>query len=248
MADRTVTPSLALTLAEYERRIRTLETAAQLGNSSIKGGALRVLRSSGAPVAAFGEDSANTVGTVLYDSSGNVIAAFGQIPALSGSDGVQLGATAAPTFLWNQDEGQLRPHTIVPFSPNAAAYQTTSATFVLAHDAYVERTPTKYLHMRTYISIDPGCTAEIRMTHLDASGTLLATSNTQTLSSVPGQIYNVQLAWAPTSLATLGQTARFKLEIRRTAGAAQVGAYPPYGLELGDFRTTATSGGAWTYV
>jgi len=242
MADPTVPQTLADRLATVERRLAALERSPQLTSSSIKGGTLRVLRAAGTPVAALGEDSTNTVGTVLYDSSGNVIAAFGQVPALTGADGVQLGTTADPTFLWNTTDGQLRPHQISVFAPSQGAQVITSGTFVLAHDCWFEKPQTKYLHVRFAVGIDAGVTGEFRMVHVSGS-----TSNTLTLSSVPGAVFTVELAWAPTSLA-INTAAKFRLEARRTAGAGNVNVYNPYGAELGDFRSTATSGGAWTYV
>jgi hypothetical protein len=244
MADPTVSPSLARMLAEYERRIRTLETAAQLGNSSITGGRLRVLTAAGAPVAAFGADATDpdAVGSLLYASDGSVLAAFGQVPALSGGEGVQLGSTANPTFLWNQTDGQLRPHQISVFAPSQGAQIITSGSYVLAHDCWFEKPQTKYLHVRFAVGIDAGVTGEFRMVHVGGS-----TTNTLSLSSVPGAVFTVELAWAPASL-TINTAAKFRLEARRTAGAANVNVYNPYGAELGDFRSTATSGGAWTYA
>lgn len=242
MADISVPQTIADRLYDVERRLSAMERSPQLGTSSIKGGRLRVLRASGAPVAAFGEDSTNTVGSVLYDSSGNVIAAFGQVPALTGADGVQLGATADPTLLWNATDGQLRPHQISVFSPANNAVVITSGAFTLAHDCWFERAQTMYLHTRFDVGVDAGCSAEVRLVHFGGS-----TTNVLSLSSVPGQIFNVQLAWVPSSLA-LNATARFRLEARRTAGAGTINVYPPFGAELGDFRSTATSGGAWTAV
>ena len=240
MADSTVTPTLARMLSDMERRLRALEGSPQLGSSSIKGGSLRILRADGTPVASIGAVDANTVGTQLYAADGSVLAAFGQVPALSGADGVQLGPTAQPTLLWNATDGMLRPHQISVFSLNAGAYGTTSGSFGLAADCYFERAAARYFHFRTVIGIDAGCTGEFRMTC--SSGD---TSNVISVASVGGAIYDLQLSWAPPAL-TLNSAARFELQSRRTAGAGTIYVYNPYGGELGDFRTTATSGGAWT--
>src|SRR5438270_14100438 len=92
--NRTMYPTtLGSTLDEIDRRLRALETAPSLNNSSIKDGALKILDAASARRAQLGKQPDGSYGIGVFDADGNTIRlSLGQLLAYTDPNGILSAA------------------------------------------------------------------------------------------------------------------------------------------------------------
>lgn len=236
MLDPALPPSFKAEFDDLKRRLRTLEGAPRLQNSSINNGTLTLLDEEGRPVARLGvQPDGRQAALDFYDpETGNRLVSIGEVS--TGAHGIAVKAASGANVYRALNVGQTSPFSPFVWVPSPTATKdastgcplvnTTSASWTtLARvDVY---TTAYYPHYE--LAIDPlgGSTADIRVFARELGG-----SNTQILQTVTGAtsytaIYGGGSYFTAAATATgtddpLGRYMRLGVEVRRTAGAGDV--------------------------
>ena len=236
--DLALSPSLASKLAALENRIAILERTNQLEAATIRGGSLRVLDDTGAPVALLGEDADGRRGLVIYDTDGNVVATIG-----TNADGevgidVQDPTTSTPLLKAIAGSGLVTPPTphgwIADSDPGVTI---TSGTFAFAWTTTIEVVTGDEVGFRVPFLASVGTTGEAEVTFNGVT-----VGGTKTISS--GASINPSFRETlPGSIPLGSGTIDVALMVRRTSGAGAIVVYSPTELTNGSQLDSFPSGG-----
>ena len=219
MTDPALPQSLITEIGDLKRRLDNLERSPQLLSSSITGGALRVL-----------------------DSSGNEIAVLGDFTAGEGdATGIRIQNSAGADILFiSEVSGFGIPRRAVPWRPAIVAdfESTTSASFVDAWDSQLGVVDANGLKTQFVVTLNAADTAEVKI--------VLGAANTDTVSLLGSTAtqWTVDLKWNH-GITLGGGPILFRLQVRRSAGSGgNVNVHRPHPLEVVNSNSiSATSGG-----
>lgn len=236
-------------LADFERRLRTLETAQRLTKASITDDLGRELvrldrngvhtfdPATGAELVTLGNLAAGG-GLQLRDRDGNTRAFFGDFndPDAGSRYGVAMYDTKGDVVFATDagEEGLVYPQALAQWQ--VPTPQTiTSAAFVEVAEVYLQNLNHDVIRTSAALIVAAATTAEVRIRD-SATGAV-----TNTLSVVGAANGSVRCEWLHPFSVGWGDvdpdaTAVLKYEVRRSAGAGNVTAYPPSGLVLGNRR------------
>ena len=218
VSDPALPPSLNADIRELRLRLDNLERSPRLISSSIEGGALRVL-----------------------DSSGNEIFVAGEFTHSTTKLGMRIQATnGADLLLVTSEDGAGIPRRALPWRPVITQdfESTTSGTFVVAWESRMGVADADALRTSLLVTLNAADTAEVKCV-MGADET-----DTVTLSGATQTQWTLDLEWDHGK--TLGGGPHdFKIHVRRSAGTtAAVNVYRPHPLEQTNaFSIAATSGG-----
>lgn len=237
--------------AEFDRRLRTIETSNRLQNASLDRGAIRVLDTSseagGSPRVVFGEQADGTLGVWIYDETGeNVIVRLGPegLSTFDPGDGLPrqvsgVFSNGEETFTgWvlydgdgrsvlmtrNDKPGLVKPDIPAPFRNTADEVLVTSATFVETHRFDPRRMYHDVLQLDVFVRATGVSTAgEVRLKELNSGS---VTSSVTIPAGGSGHalfdwLHGAQIGDDP------GEAIYFTLEARRTAGTLEIGVRVP---------------------
>ena len=220
MSDPALPQDLHTHIRALERRIAALERSPQLVSSSIKGGAIRVL-----------------------DSSGNEIGVIGQFDGSGETDAVGMriqDSTGADLLFVTEASGFGIPVRGVPWRENPAVFQsTTSGTFTTLWSAFLPVVEANAVRATCVVTLDAADEAEVKV-YVDGS----TETDTVTLSGATATQWTVTLNWEHGLTRGVGPYT-FQLQVRRSSGTtAAVNVYEPTVFEERNSNSvSATSGG-----
>ncbi|MGE0344168.1 MAG: hypothetical protein AB7O86_14010 [Porticoccaceae bacterium] len=199
MGDLTTSPDLARTIAELERRIRTLETASQLQRSSLTGGTITALNDSGDRVAEFGQLVGGNYGFAVND------------------------ALSAQTLLLVDDARGVSVPVIEHAWLKADDFTVvTSGAFTTLFRCHVSVPLAQVYSVTVVVTTAVATTGEVR---LNIPG--FGTTNAKTCPAAAQT--DAVFAWDPGMALGLGSTPfDIEVQARRTSGAGNVNVYTPY--------------------
>lgn len=214
---------LARQIADQDRRLQALESSAQLGNSSIRGGSLYVLDDTTPP---------------------GIIAVLGKVDE-PGTSTIYNGAIiekpgVGTPFLWMNDHaGQLLPYS--PWDGWHTPTEQVNITDTTLQDRWVttvEIATCLALKVSIPVVCDVGTTGEI-LVRCAATGTV---TNTKVIPSGASTVF--ECYWLHGMTLQSGPS-QFSFQARRTSGAGTVTLFVPGPLTFGSYMVQATAGG-WT--
>lgn len=210
--------NMAMQIADLARRVKDLESAPQLGTSSIRGGSLAVLDGSGEPIALLG-NVPNSAGA--QDATGFLV-----VDPVSGQ----------ATIWANDDDGLLCPQQGAAWHIITERFDSVSATFETAFEARFEQVACPWVKTTVILSADATTPGEARLIHVQSG----AVTNTKSIPAGSNALYTAY--WTHGAAVHTGP-ATIQLQIRRVSGAGQVHAYTPSDVTFGNWRAFATTGG-----
>jgi hypothetical protein len=214
--------TLASEIADLKRRIGIMESAPQLGYSSVSEGALQI---------------ANGVGTVQIR--------LGETAVGSGKFGLVVGVDeAVPAMELNDVDGMTYPQIPVPFPDPNLVHSVAAGTVTLRFAGRMAQVSHKGLAVATRITVPAATTGTVRLVSTWPSGS--ASSNTRALVG-PGINFNTfyWLHGVPIGQITGTQTAVFQIQVALTGGAGPIDCAPPdWAFLMGPAHCSA----AGTYV
>ena len=213
MADLSVPPSIAAELADIKRRLRAMEGAPQLQNSSLTGGKITALNDDEQRVAEFGSLVGGGYGIAINDAD-----------------------TLNSVLLVNDENGMRAPGVPWAFRDSTAFLAVTSGTFELTYRTFAAILASSSVEVTVVLATDVGTTGEVRM---GVQGGPYAA--TQSIGSGANLTFN--WGWLHGLGFGLGSTGQhFVIEARRTGGAGNVYVFQPDPL-LDIYAPSATSTG-----
>lgn len=213
MADMTVPRTLADRLADIERRLRAMERAPQLQDSSLTGGSITALNDAGQRVAEYGELVGGGYGFAVNDAN-----------------------TLNSVFVMNDSNGLSAPDRHHGWRDANASVNVTSATFVPVYRTLVLIPASRVVQVVVVTLQGAGTTGELR---LSIGG--VASTAVKTLPA--GVQTDTIFMWAHGQPIGLGAAPQgWVLEARRTAGAGNVTVFEPDGLHESSIIAPAAGG------
>lgn len=216
-------PSLAGRLQELEQRIAILERSNKMVASTITGGTLRVLTSSGTPIVELGEIDSGVNGLRVYRSDGTT--AMLQVDQLNGF------ARPWPESYW-------RPYQDTDVTHSTEGYgEVTGSTFRRLWRITNELLYGPDMLYRVIVTCPAGSTGEIRLWNNSGSAVLGGTL------SVPAATTTTTYEYRLTHGLTLGTGPHnIYMEARVDTGAGALRIYWPGGVHWGDVGGTVAGG------
>lgn len=214
MTDPTNTPSLRQIFSEIERRLRALEGAPQLDNSSLRDGRITILNAAGTRVAEYGKAAGGGYGIAV-----NEAASLGTLLFVNDADGFFFPALE---------------HAFVAADDKVTV---TSGSFVTTHRAVIPNPMARVLRADIVATADVATTGELRVR-------LSTGETTATKALPAGAQTDCSLRWAHLRDIGSNSTTFVTLEVqaRRVSGAGNVFVYRPPSLTQSSIFTSAVGG------
>ena len=221
MTDPALPQSLITELSDLKRRLAALERSPQLKSSSIKGGTLKVL-----------------------DSSWNSILEAGEI-GVDGDTTTSAGLTITTpggedVFRVTADRGLTLPSLVAPWiDAPLTSTAVTSASWTTVYESRIENLSGDALRSDWQVTLDSGVSADVRV--MITSGSVV--TDTVSIAYATASSWTFALAWLHCKGLGTGPYI-VRVDVKRTAGAANVNVFRPYHLAIQDgYTLSATSGG-----
>jgi len=184
-------------LGELSRRVRDLERAPALRNTSMTSGTTTIRDDNDVARVKLGLVGDDSYGLAVYDDAGT------------------------PTFRLTE-AGQVYPYEPLPVSKWDDSVAVNAASFVPVWAATCSYATADAVQLQTYVAADAGTTGEVRL-----SANLSGTPTTDAIAIADGSGDYREWKWAPSGLVAGTGPVVFTLEARRTGGSGDVNVYPP---------------------